>query len=633
MKRILLITMMMLAAAGAQAAWTNANTNTPPVRIPVMVDTNGVIVSPTNIPSDYVLVNRSYLDGLLADASGVTNQPAAATNLVESIEDIWRDLMGLATNDAVTFGSVGANTATVDRVMTPLITAGSGDDTLTLQCAAGDTIFVRDSTGNSVASYDDGLGWTLGRSGEYIDLGADLASGDLAHVFGAALLPTQYIAAIELREIPGLVVDGEDHLILTDGTNGVQSIRAWSDMQAFLSAPDALNARQELGVEIGVDVQAWDADLDDLADGTLSESRIDPAITRDSDLGTAGTADLQTTIDDSDTTAATPGAVQAYSDASIASYSNLLQGVSPDSLYSRYGFSDTDDTIADLSGNGVTATNYGGSLAGGIISFNDDTQRVSLAASQSTNISVAARVKFTNEDVEYKSIYAEYPHTTFNPPAGFSVKPSNGYIYTRVIDTNNNYDNLTADAGIVTGVWYDVCFVLAGREASIYVDGSQVGSQTLSYDRELVSEATIGGRKDGASWIDGDGFQVSRWAMWNRALGSNEASRVADYWVGEDVGSSDSVDGMDAVDFATAAQGATADSAVQPEDLGTAAYEDTNTFALASSLTNYIAKGTNTFTTTNLTTDLTLDCNTTNLSEVADVLGTLIRALQGEALP
>ena len=39
-------------------------------------------------------------------------------------------------------------------------------------------------------------------------------------------------------------------------------------------ASDVATARQNLGVEIGVDVQGYDADLADLADGELSVSKI-----------------------------------------------------------------------------------------------------------------------------------------------------------------------------------------------------------------------------------------------------------------------------------------------------------------------------------------------------------------------
>ena len=39
-------------------------------------------------------------------------------------------------------------------------------------------------------------------------------------------------------------------------------------------ASDVATARQNLGLEIGVDVQGYDADLADLADGTLSASKV-----------------------------------------------------------------------------------------------------------------------------------------------------------------------------------------------------------------------------------------------------------------------------------------------------------------------------------------------------------------------
>ena len=47
-----------------------------------------------------------------------------------------------------------------------------------------------------------------------------------------------------------------------------------------------ISTRQNLGVEIGVDVKGYDADLADLADGTLSASKVESG---DSFLPSAGT--------------------------------------------------------------------------------------------------------------------------------------------------------------------------------------------------------------------------------------------------------------------------------------------------------------------------------------------------------
>lgn len=67
--------------------------------------------------------------------------------------------------------------------------------------------------------------------------------------------------------------------------------------------------------DIGVAVQAFDADLADLADGTLSESKIDAAITRDSEWDTAAEINAATTDEDFLVESDIGVAVQAYSTA------------------------------------------------------------------------------------------------------------------------------------------------------------------------------------------------------------------------------------------------------------------------------------------------------------------------------
>ena len=56
-------------------------------------------------------------------------------------------------------------------------------------------------------------------------------------------------------------------------------------------ASDIATARQNLGLEIGVDVQAYDADLADLADGELSASKVQYAITSEGTSGQVWTSD------------------------------------------------------------------------------------------------------------------------------------------------------------------------------------------------------------------------------------------------------------------------------------------------------------------------------------------------------
>ena len=68
-----------------------------------------------------------------------------------------------------------------------------------------------------------------------------------------------------------IATQGSDNVSITGGSvTGVTDIAV---ADGGTGASDISSARENLGLEIGVDVQGYDADLADLADGTLSASK------------------------------------------------------------------------------------------------------------------------------------------------------------------------------------------------------------------------------------------------------------------------------------------------------------------------------------------------------------------------
>ena len=86
-----------------------------------------------------------------------------------------------------------------------------------------------------------------------------------------------------------IATQAADNVAITGGSiTGITDI-AVSD--GGTGASDVATARQNLGLEIGVDVQAYDADLADLADGELSASKVQYAITSEGTSGQVWTSD------------------------------------------------------------------------------------------------------------------------------------------------------------------------------------------------------------------------------------------------------------------------------------------------------------------------------------------------------
>jgi hypothetical protein len=80
-----------------------------------------------------------------------------------------------------------------------------------------------------------------------------------------------------------IATQAADNVAITGGS--ITDITDIAVADGGTGASDVATARQNLGLEIGVDVQAYDADLADLADGELSASKVQFAITSE---GTSG---------------------------------------------------------------------------------------------------------------------------------------------------------------------------------------------------------------------------------------------------------------------------------------------------------------------------------------------------------
>ena len=107
----------------------------------------------------------------------------------------------------------------------------------------------------------DGTNWTI------------KGGADVLLSLGLGTISTQSSDNIT---ITGGSIEGIDDLAIADGGTG---------------ASDISTARTNLGLQIGVDVQAYDADLADLADGELSASKVQYAITSEGTNGQVWTSD------------------------------------------------------------------------------------------------------------------------------------------------------------------------------------------------------------------------------------------------------------------------------------------------------------------------------------------------------
>ena len=192
--------------------------------------------------------------GIWSDVAGVTG---AATTIATDDLAVSRALISnadgkVAVSD-VTSTELDALEGVTDRVQTQLDAKQGASDNLT------DISNLAHSDGNIIVS--NGVRWTVEKDTE---ARSSLGLGSIA---------TQ---SVDNVTITGGSISGVTDIAIADGGTG---------------ASDIATARQNLGLEVGVDVQAYDADLADLADGELSASKVQYAITSEGTSGQVWTSD------------------------------------------------------------------------------------------------------------------------------------------------------------------------------------------------------------------------------------------------------------------------------------------------------------------------------------------------------
>ena len=170
--------------------------------------------------------------GIWSDVAGITG---AATTIATDDLAVSRALISnadgkVAVSD-VTSTELAQLDGVTDRVQTQLDAKQGASDNLT------DISNLAHSDGNIIVS--NGVRWTVEKDTE---ARSSLGLGSIA---------TQ---SVDNVTITGGSISGVTDIAIADGGTG---------------ASDIATARQNLGLEVGVDVQAYDADLADLADGEL----------------------------------------------------------------------------------------------------------------------------------------------------------------------------------------------------------------------------------------------------------------------------------------------------------------------------------------------------------------------------
>lgn len=204
-------------------------------------------------------------DASAADQRTTLGLGTLATQASSSVSISGGTITGI-TDIAIADGGTGASTAAGARVALGLdigVNVQAYDAELAALAgvaSAADTLPY--FTGSGTAS-----GTTLTLAGRNFLDDADVT--EQRSTLGLGTMATQAASGVT---ISGGTITGITDLAIADGGTG---------------ASTAANARTNLGLVIGTDVQAYDADLTDLADGTLSGSKVEDVFLRnDGDAGT-----------------------------------------------------------------------------------------------------------------------------------------------------------------------------------------------------------------------------------------------------------------------------------------------------------------------------------------------------------